>query len=284
MREFAKFGTGFWTSPAIQKLSDDGKLLAAYLIAGPHSNQAGVYRLPAGYVMADLCWPESRVRKGFADLHDKGFSTWCESTSWVVIHKALQHTPPENPNQQKHVVELLEQVPLESSVIPVLRQVIDAHLECLSASLFDRLVERFWKGSETLPQQREGEGDREREGEREKNKAPAAAPRRGLRNPSAFSPPEWVNPEAWRAFEEMRVKIRAPMTDTARQRTVEKLGVLRDQGHDPLEVLLQSVEHSWRGVFPLRGTTAAQSRAATLEERNRTVGADWVREGEHASH
>lgn len=122
MREFAKFGTGFWTSPAIQAMSDHGKLLAAYLISSPHSNQVGVFRMPTGYVQGDLGWNAATVDQAFAELSSKGFATRCGTTFWVVIHKALKHTPPENPNQVKHVRALVEQVPGNASIRAVIAQ------------------------------------------------------------------------------------------------------------------------------------------------------------------
>jgi hypothetical protein len=85
--------------------------------------------------------------------------------------------------------------------------------------------------------------------------------------------PEWVPAEAWSAFLEMRRKLRAPMTAVSIDRTVAQLEQLKKEGHDPAEVLMQSVQNAWRGVFPLRRSTGRQSvedaNAAALEEFKR---------------
>lgn len=85
--------------------------------------------------------------------------------------------------------------------------------------------------------------------------------------------PAWVPAEAWAAFIEMRRKVRAPMTAVSIDRTIAQLEQLKQEGHDPAEVLLQSVQNAWRGVFPLRKSkvrpTVEDTNAAALEEFKR---------------
>lgn len=74
MREYGQVQSAFWQSPDAQSWTDTGKLLALYLLTGPHANGLGCYRLPDGYVMADLDWSPERVSKGFEELSGKGFA------------------------------------------------------------------------------------------------------------------------------------------------------------------------------------------------------------------
>jgi len=66
--------------------------------------------------------------------------------------------------------------------------------------------------------------------------------------------PDWLDREAWAAFIKMRKKkgSRAPLTEEAEKRIILKLDTLRLLGHPPGEVLWQSVECGWSGVFPLK--------------------------------
>ena len=64
-----------------------------------------------------------------------------------------------------------------------------------------------------------------------------------------FALPAWVPQDAWQGFEEMRKKIRKPLTDRARNLILAELKTL---GGDPVAVLNQSVQNSWSGVFPLK--------------------------------
>lgn len=74
MREYGQIQCAFWQSDDATKSSDAGKLLAAYLMTGPHSNGIGCYRCPDGYVMEDLGWTAERVAEGFEELFRKGFA------------------------------------------------------------------------------------------------------------------------------------------------------------------------------------------------------------------
>ena len=68
---------------------------------------------------------------------------------------------------------------------------------------------------------------------------------------AAFVVPEWIPKEIWAAFVEMRNRIRAPMTETAKRGIVSKLEKLRLSGEDAAEVLNYSIMNSYRGVFAL---------------------------------
>lgn len=83
MREYGQIQCAFWQSQDAQEWTDAGKLLAAYLMTGPHSNGLGCYRCPDGYVMADLGWSQERVSEGFAELSRNGFAYRFEGVVFV---------------------------------------------------------------------------------------------------------------------------------------------------------------------------------------------------------
>ena len=111
MREYGKVYSTFWSSATIGGLSDDGKILALYLMTCSHSTIAGVFRLPDGYVSEDLGWVTERVREGFAELFAKGFANRCETTKWVWVRKHLEWNKPENPNQRKSAAKIAAGIP-----------------------------------------------------------------------------------------------------------------------------------------------------------------------------
>ena len=61
--------------------------------------------------------------------------------------------------------------------------------------------------------------------------------------------PDWLPKEAWDSFVEMRRKIRAPLTEHAKCLAIQTLSKLANAGEDPEEVLNQSTEKAWRGLF-----------------------------------
>lgn len=69
-----------------------------------------------------------------------------------------------------------------------------------------------------------------------------------------FDLPDWIDSADWKDFEEMRRKLRRPMTNRARRGIVAKLQELSTQGHPVGKVLAQSIRNGWQDVFPLRET------------------------------
>lgn len=104
---------------------------------------------------------------------------------------------------------------------------------------------------------------------------PDPEPVKATPRPASFVPPEWVPADSWLAFVEMRKKIRAPLTGKACVETVRELEKLRKRGHDPGEVLNQSVQRSWRGVFEIKQGGAnginQGNRAQERTNANRTA-------------
>jgi hypothetical protein len=74
----------------------------------------------------------------------------------------------------------------------------------------------------------------------------------GARKPR-FVLPDWIPAEAWKGYEDMRVRIRKPMTDRARGLVIKEMDKLREQGHDPAAVLDRSTLKGWTDVYPLKG-------------------------------
>lgn len=116
MRDHGRLSTAFWASPDIKPLEVDAKLLAVFLIAGPHSNMAGVFRAPNGYVSDDLVWTIGRVSDGFRVLQERGFATRCIRTEWVVIHRYLKWNPVRGPKQIEGLMKVLRTIPKGSGV------------------------------------------------------------------------------------------------------------------------------------------------------------------------
>lgn len=98
MREYGKVYTAFWTSTDARGLSDDGRMLALYLMTCPHGNMLGCFRLSDAYAADDMQWKPERIRKGFEELFDKGFAYRCSTSFYVLIRHYLKWNQFENPN------------------------------------------------------------------------------------------------------------------------------------------------------------------------------------------
>lgn len=139
MREYGQIQCSFWSDPDIQTLSDQGKLLFAYLLTGPHSNGLGCYRLPDGYVQADFEWSQQTVSKGFGELFEKGFAYRCTETCFVVIPNFLRWNPITNGNVAAARIKEFETVPKRASVYGRLIKALQDHGKHLPEPFRNRL-------------------------------------------------------------------------------------------------------------------------------------------------
>jgi hypothetical protein len=139
MRDYGVVSSTFWTSEDISKFSDQGKLLALYLLTGPHSNIIGCYRLPFGYVQDDLNWNNGTVSKGFSELSRNGFATHDSGSNWVLVHKYLKWNPIENPNQGKFAEKIIRQIPSNFSIYNELVMAIEQYGRHISEGLLNSL-------------------------------------------------------------------------------------------------------------------------------------------------
>ena len=108
--------------------------------------------------------------------------------------------------------------------------------------------------------------------------APRTIPTKAKAAKPEVSLPEWLPADAWADFVDMRVKLRAPMTERAKSLMLRKLDDLRLLGHDPRAVIEQSIMHGWKGVFPIKGAHGGGgvSRQASIEARNRQAAEEFI--------
>jgi hypothetical protein len=108
----------------------------------------------------------------------------------------------------------------------------------LNSTVFPHKVSRF--SLETVPKTGHGKIKERSEPSKEpKSITPAAIP-------------DWVPADAWKAFVEMRQKIRKPLTEYAKKLAVDELKKLVDEGQDVTAVINQSVLKSWQGFFAVK--------------------------------
>jgi len=146
MRDYGKVFSSFWQSDDTHGLSDDGKLLAIYLLTSPHTNMLGCFRIPDGYVSEDLGWEIERVSKGFTELFHNGFATRDPESKWVVIHKFLKWNEIENPNQAKAAEKIYDLITADNQV----KRILSIALSEYAPRFNPEKLEPFRNPSETL--------------------------------------------------------------------------------------------------------------------------------------
>ena len=86
--------------------------------------------------------------------------------------------------------------------------------------------------------------------------------------------PDWLPPELWDAFVDMRKTIKAPITDFAQTLAIEKLEGFRRNGHNPISLIKNSIFNSWRGFYLTReseGKKPPDRNSYTPKEKKESV-------------
>lgn len=66
---------------------------------------------------------------------------------------------------------------------------------------------------------------------------------------SQITIPDWLPLQPWEEFKAMRNKIKKPMTSRAEQLAIGKLEQFRSRGHDPTEILNQSILNDYQDLY-----------------------------------
>lgn len=74
--------------------------------------------------------------------------------------------------------------------------------------------------------------------------------------------PEWWPREKWADFQAMRRGARATMTPEAERLLILKLTAYRDEGQDVVAIINQSIENSYKGLFPVKQSNGARNGPA----------------------
>lgn len=72
--------------------------------------------------------------------------------------------------------------------------------------------------------------------------------------------PAWLDRDVWESYRIHRKTIKSKMTDQAERLAVQKLGKLRSQGFDPNEVINQSIENGWKGLFEVKSLGGSRNQ------------------------
>jgi hypothetical protein len=106
---YGKIHSRFWTDKKVRGWSESARLLAIYLISGPHRNLLGACRVPDGYIAADMGWSERRTSEVKAELGRAGFALFGDD-GWLFVVNQLRYDPLDNPNQARSAIKLFEAI------------------------------------------------------------------------------------------------------------------------------------------------------------------------------
>ena len=188
MRDYGRVHTRFWNNPEIRGLSDDGRLLALYLLTCPHSNIIGAFLCPDLHIEDALKWPSKRVAEALAELLLTGFAKRFRDGRHIVILNYLKWNPVDSPNVAVAALKQVEQLPLDDPATSFVVRGLERYGERFGSKL-EAIRERFRKPLPTPEQEQEQES--EPKPEKEQDNIPAQRSLLVTNSPSPI--PEHVN-------------------------------------------------------------------------------------------
>lgn len=67
--------------------------------------------------------------------------------------------------------------------------------------------------------------------------------------------PDWIDPEDWKDFEELRKKKKKPLTDRARKLAIGELQKIHDSGLSVKTAIERTILNGWLSFYPPHGTS-----------------------------
>ena len=101
----------FWTDKKVQTLPLTTRALVYYCFSSPHTTSLGCFRLPLEYAAADLKISKTDIFKGFKQAEQADLISYDKQSNWLFIPTFIKWNPVHNPNQWKHIHNLLATVP-----------------------------------------------------------------------------------------------------------------------------------------------------------------------------
>ncbi|MPM13396.1 hypothetical protein SDC9_59753 [bioreactor metagenome] len=149
---YVKVFSDMWISEDFKSLTSNEKVLFMYLLSCEHCNAIGFYRLPIGYINADIGVDSKTIETCLASLEKRGMISYDKQSSMVLVRNYLRWNFLENDNQMKSAVRSFEQLKrthLDCEFVQVVNQYCPHMIE-KSATAKELLEKGFDNGSETV--------------------------------------------------------------------------------------------------------------------------------------
>jgi hypothetical protein len=242
MAKYRKIDPKIWHDEKFRGLSRDAQFLFIYLLTSPHSTSWGCYVIDDLYIVADTGLTKPQLEKAVSELLANRLILRCERTRLVAFPNWFEYNTPVNAKSAAACINGIKSLP-KSSIIS----------EYCKRSIW--LSEQLANGRLTVPEKVDGEQEQEQD-IRTGYTPPISPPLKSQKK--KFTLPDWIDPDIWADFKEMRQRIKKPMTHRAMELTISKLEKLSLDGNDPNEVLNQSIANSYQGVFPINGNNGGK--------------------------
>jgi len=91
--------------------------------------------------------------------------------------------------------------------------------------------------------------------------------------------PSWLNLDSWKEYKQHRKEIKSPLSELAEKKALKKLKSLIDNGFDQTDVVDQSIENGWKGLFEIKNSYKKKKRYEDIEPTTYAQAQDLERRG-----
>lgn len=312
MARYRKVDPRIWNDGKFRGLSDNAKLVFFMLLTHPSMTALGAMRGTEAGLASEMKWTSEAFGAAFGEVLAQGMAEHDPDACFVGLPNFIRYNEPESPNVIKAWAGALDLLPeCEHRNRTLSRAAFFAKVkgkafrEALPKAFREALPEAWPKTMPIQEQEQEQEQQQDQdEGDNHPTSpgtdAPAGdavgvnaddKPQAGQDGDQAIAPkassqkstgapiagldlPEWMPAEPWGDFVAMRRQMgkQVPFTLAAAKGIVRDLTKLRDEGHDPGDILDTSVKNGWRGVFAPKPAYGARPVAAPRQSRYAAAG------------
>lgn len=266
MRDFGIIHIRFWEWALEHRLSDQAKLVAAYLLTCRHSNSLGCFRIPKEYVSADMGYGMERVSKAYIELMESGFLLYCEHSKYAFLPNYLRWNRPQNPKHAKGILKLITQLPstfsLKQSILGSCEKYLVPHLDPEGMDTLYHTLSIACTNTET---DKDTDTERDTESENTQSPTPAGSIIPSLASSASNNVPLQEIAEAWNEALEKHSSSIPRVTKISPGSNRHKLVRARWKEHPDLQ--------AWHNLFH---RVARSSFLNGANGRNWSASFDWV--------
>ena len=83
--------------------------------------------------------------------------------------------------------------------------------------------------------------------------------------------PDWLNKELWNQYKDHRKELKSKFTPYAEELAIKKLGRLKMENNDPQDVIEQSIENGWKGLFEVKSKIGGKGETPITDEAQQYI-------------
>ena len=235
--------TEFWEDDKVEGMTPEEKYFWLYLLTNPYTKQLGIYKITKKQMAFQLGYDIETVTK-LLDRFENAYGLIKYIDNEIAIKNFLKHSIMKG---GKPVEDCLKADIGNVKHRSLIRWVFDGLDPSKVSSTVVNVIESYKKESSKERSINDNDNDNDNDSIVD-NLVDDSSTIRG----EVFDTSPRFN-EALRDFEEMRKKIRKPLTDRAKVLLLEKLEQLAPADEEKqIQILNQSIMNCWQGVFELK--------------------------------